>query len=172
MCNFVGLSRRTGRQCSSCFGISGYRSGCILMSPSPLSLWPVDGQDHHPGGRVLGHNRHGQVQNPGQGGHPPWPAAPYFCWCAIQTLYLHSWAALSRTHIRSHAPIFPLSPLSFSSTHTYILSHPLTPTLTHAHAHIQLCLIHAVGCVTCWMFVLCACFFSFSQASSLRTDAL
>ncbi|UZP34624.1 hypothetical protein NXS19_002440 [Fusarium pseudograminearum] len=30
-----------------------------------------DGQDHHPRGRVFGHHRQCQVQDPGQGGHPP-----------------------------------------------------------------------------------------------------
>ncbi|EAT86934.2 hypothetical protein SNOG_05870 [Parastagonospora nodorum SN15] len=33
-------------------------------------------QDHHAGGRVIGHNRQCEEQDPGQGGHSPGPAAP------------------------------------------------------------------------------------------------
>ena len=36
-------------------------------------------QDHHPRGRVLGHDRQRQVQDPGQGGYPPGPATSHLC---------------------------------------------------------------------------------------------
>ena len=45
----------------------------LLSSPPSTTL---NRQDHHARGRVLGHDRERQVQDPGQGGHPPGPAAP------------------------------------------------------------------------------------------------
>ena len=40
-------------------------------------------QDHHLGRRILGHHRHGKVQDSGQGGYPARPAAVDICWEAV-----------------------------------------------------------------------------------------
>ncbi|KAG5192480.1 ubiquitin-related domain-containing protein [Tribonema minus] len=39
----------------------------------------TDRQDHHPGRGALGHDRQREAEDPGQGGHPPRPAAPDLC---------------------------------------------------------------------------------------------
>ena len=52
--------------------------------PGAASAWwhadlrqDPDRQDHHPRGRVLGHHREREAEDPGQGGHPAGPAAPH-----------------------------------------------------------------------------------------------
>ncbi|KAI9002173.1 ubiquitin family-domain-containing protein [Hyaloraphidium curvatum] len=55
----------------------------VDAAPCPASArWYADlcqdphGQDHHSGGRVVGHDRQREDEDPGQGGHPSGPAAP------------------------------------------------------------------------------------------------
>ncbi|XBI03240.1 hypothetical protein VPH35_131677 [Triticum aestivum] len=39
----------------------------------------LDRQDHHPEGGIFRHHRQREGEDPGQGGHPPGPAAPDLC---------------------------------------------------------------------------------------------
>ena len=58
---------------------SNNRSSSSLTRPPVHSPLNSHRQDDHPRGGVVRHHRQRQGQDPGQGGHPPRPAASHLC---------------------------------------------------------------------------------------------
>jgi len=148
MCYFVGLSRRMGRQCrmhpllypeiprhcSSCLGISGYRSGCILMSPPPLFLssWRVRPSPWRSSPRTQ--STWSSPKSRTRKASPLTSSALFLLVC--DTNVIPTFVGCTVTHTHSlRCTYFPsLAALLFFNLHL----HPLTSTHTHAHTRIRM----------------------------------